>query len=135
MRYRFLEHTADVQAECWADGFEGLLEAAAEALYALALGERRTGGDVVRTVTATGDSREDILVRWLQELIFALEVDRFVATAFSFACGEEGTVRAELHGYVCVPDDRVEEVKSATYHELNVRKTDHGLVARVVFDL
>ena len=134
-RFEFLDHTADVQAECRADDFPGLLEAAARALYALTLRDVRAGHDETRTFEITGESREEILVRWLQELIFLLDVERFVATAFVFSAAEKHGVTATLRGYHCEPADRAEEVKSATYHEIEVRETDQGLVARVIFDL
>jgi SHS2 domain-containing protein len=136
MYFRFLEHTADVQVECFAETFHGLLEASARALYALALRHVRSdNNEEARSVQVTGVSYEDTLVRWLQELIYLLDVEGFVATTFTFAQDEEGTVSARLGGYRCKTEDRAEEVKSATYHEIQVRETAEGFMARVIFDL
>ena len=135
MTYRFLEHTADAQAECRAADFPGLLAAGARALYALALIETRADAGAARTIEVTADSREDALVRWLQELIFLLDAERFVATRFEFTSDDPTAVRAVLCGYECTPEERAGEVKSATYHEIDVREDEHGLVARVIFDL
>ncbi len=135
MSFRFLEHTADVQVECCAASFHGLLEAAAHALYALALREMRAEVHSTRSIEVKGESREDILVRWLQELIFMLEVERFVATEFAFAADDPLAFVAELRGYTCAPKERVQEVKGATYHEIELRETGEGFTARVIFDL
>lgn len=135
MGFRFLEHTADMRAECRAPTFTGVLETAAQALYALTLRETRAGRDSTCTIAVKGSSREELLVRWLQELIFLLDVDRFVATEFTFSGDDPSGVTAEVRGYICLPDERAEEVKSATYHELEVRDTDEGCVAHVIFDL
>jgi SHS2 domain-containing protein len=135
MGYRFLEHTADVQVELDAADFPGLLEAGTEALYALTLRERRNSVGESETVFVTGDSREDILVRWLQELIFLLDTKGFVATAFALEENGSRAVAGVLEGYRCGPDERAEEVKSATYHEIEVRRQEDGFIARVIFDL
>lgn len=135
MPFRFLEHTADVIVECRAPTFKELLATGAEALYAIALKETRPARGLERTFEMTGPGREELLVRWLQELIFLLDVERFVASGFDFDEAGEDIVRGRLRGYLCEPKERAEEVKSATYHELEVRETEDGFVARVIFDL
>lgn len=135
MPFRFLEHTADVQAECRAPDFEGLLETAAHALYAMAFKKTRSAADIEFAVQVSANGREELLVSWLQELIFLMDAERFVATDFRFDTVDNATVRAGLRGYRYDPEERAEEVKSATYHELEVRQTDEGFVARVIFDL
>ena len=135
MTFRFLEHTADARVECQAPSFEALLESAAQALYAITLREPRAAIEEERVIDVSGGGREDILVRWLQELVFLLEVGRFVAVTFAFDAVEAGRVRARLRGYLCTPEERAEEVKSATYHELEVIETGEGWLARVILDL
>jgi SHS2 domain-containing protein len=135
MSFRFLEHTADVQVECRASSFEGLLEEAARALYAIALSVVHDRRDMERTVGVTAPCREEILVRWLQELLFLLDTQRFVATSYTLSMASEGCMNAVLDGYICRVKDRAKEVKSATYHGLKVSESDGGLVARVIFDL
>ena len=135
MAFRFLEHTADVQAECTGATFEELLESAAHALYALALKETRDARDVECHVAVMGDNQEELLVRWLQELIFLLDTNAYVAAHYVFEGLRNNTLKATVHGYACRPDERAQEVKSATYHELKVTQTDEGYLARVIFDL
>ena len=137
MPFRFLEHTADVQVECSAATFAGLLETAAEALYAIALERKRNAQDVIRRVAVEGEcrAREETLIRWLQELLFLLDTERFVAVRAEFHRVSDGAIEATLRGYACAPEERAEEIKSTTYHELAIRETDDGFVARVIFDL
>ncbi|HUW62473.1 MAG TPA: archease [Candidatus Bathyarchaeia archaeon] len=141
MGYKFLEHTADVQAECRAETFTGLLETAARALYSVALNKQRKSVKASHELFVCGASHEDAVVRWLQELVFLLETSGFVAVRFAWDGSHreapEGalTVRCTAAGYFCDPADRDEEVKGATYHGLNVEKTEEGFVARIIFDL
>ena len=133
--YSFLEHTADVQVECRADSLGGLLESAARALYAVTLREVGTACEEERVVDVRATNREELLIRWLQKLIFLLDIEHFVGTQFAFEAIDENNACARLRGYRCTAGDRAEEVKSATYHELAIQQTDGGLVARVIFDL
>ncbi len=137
MPYEFLEHTADTQVECRAETFTGLLETAARALYAVALNGLRETDNVQQVVRVEGASREEVLVRFLQELLYLLDAVHFVATRFSWEqAGREALkFAARLEGYRCAPDERAVEIKSATYHDLEVRETEGGFVARVIFDV
>lgn len=133
--YRFLEHTADIRAECQAASFPELLETAAQALYAVALRETRTDAHVEHEVAIQAESPEEMLVRWLQELIFLMDVEHFVATRFDLHHAAEDRVAATLRGYEYQPEERATEIKAATYHGMAVRHTNEGIVAEVIFDL
>lgn len=137
MGFRFLEHTADALAECVAEDFGALLEAAAGALYALALRDTaQTGPPETRCVSLSGETLEDVLVLWLQELIYLLETESFVALVFDIETAAEGLqASARLEGYRCEEKDRAREVKSATYHQIQVVQAAGGYSARVLFDL
>lgn len=135
MSYRFLEHTADIRAECRAATFAGLLESAAQALYAIAFRKTRPDHLVEVVVDIRATSPEEMVVRWLQELIFFMDVRHFVATRFAFHQLTEDTLSATLRGYEYQPEERATEVKAATYHGMTIQHTDEGFVTEILFDL
>ena len=135
MSFSFLEHTADVQVECRADSLAGLLESAARALYAVTLREVQSVSDHERVVEVRAANREEMLIRWLQELNYLLDIEHFVGTQFVFESIKDGGACVRLRGYRCSAAERAEEVKSATYHELAIQQNDGGFMARVIFDL
>lgn len=135
MEYRFLEHTADARVECSGKTFAELLEAAARALYAVAfrcVEDRREGR---RSISIEADGAEEAVVRWLQELIYFMEAERFVATRFRFIQAEPRRVEAEVAGYMYRPEEREDEIKAATYHGMAVQETAPGWRAEIIFDL
>jgi SHS2 domain-containing protein len=136
MPHRFLEHTADVMAECRGATFRELLLSARDALYEVTLETRRddTGASLSIEVNDAAN-REDLLIRWLQELNFLLETEAFVAVAVEFTDLSRTALTARAAGYLCAPEERADEVKAATYHDLNIRRQEGALVASVVFDL
>jgi SHS2 domain-containing protein len=135
MQYRFLEHTADVRAECRGATFAELLEAAAHALYAVAFRRMEDRSDCLRSIHIEADGTEQALVQWLQELIYLMEAERFAATQFTFARADAQGVNAEVRGYTYAPDDREDEIKAATYHGMKIEQDDTGWRAEIILDL
>lgn len=135
MPFRFLEHTADVRVECEAESLPALFETAAQAFYAITLRTRDSDTNIERSLLLSGSGLEDLLIRFLQELVFLLETDYFAVSEFEFHAISPEELRATLRGYRCMPEDRAEEVKSATYHGLEVTEIDGRWTARVIFDL
>lgn len=136
MNYRFLEHTADARVECTGGTFAELLEAAARALIAVAF--RRVpkhGEEIQRLVSIKADGPEDAVVRWLQELIYLMDVERLAPARFDFRQASAQSIEAVVEGCPYQPEDRQDEVKAATYHGMDVRQTETGWRAEIIFDL
>ncbi len=133
--FRFLDHTADVLVQCCGDTFENLLIAAAEAMYDVALESVQDSKVNKMEINLSAESKEDLMLRFLQELLFLLDVEHFVCTDFDFHGAGEGELSASVRGYLCEGAERATEIKAATYHGLKIEKTESGLVAEVLFDL
>jgi SHS2 domain-containing protein len=135
MGYRLLEHTADVLAECEGASLEALFESAAQALYAVALEEASQQTSIERQVSLRAPDRETLLVQWLQELIYLMDVERFIGSVFAFESLGSTELHARIKGYTCNPVKRAAEVKAATHHQAAVRRTQEGWTACILFDL
>lgn len=133
--YAFADHTADVMADCWGRGFAALLTAAADALYETALEERHRDREHVQTVEVNAQGCEDMLVRWLQELLFLLDAEQFVGVSFSFQEAGPERLAASVGGYRHAPEERGPEIKAATYHGLEVQREGDLYKARILLDL
>jgi SHS2 domain-containing protein len=81
--------------------------------------------------------KEQLLVRWLQEVIFQMNVKQAVPTGFKIISLAEGTLEAQI-SYVPF-DARIHEfrreVKAATYHGLSMKKSGGQFRAAVIFDI
>ena len=133
--HTFVDHTADVMADCWGRGFSALLTAAADALYETALEERRRDREHVQTIELSAQGWEDMLIRWLQELLFLLDAEQFVGVSFSFEEASPERLAARVEGYRHAPEERGPEIKAATYHGLEVQREGDRYKARIVLDL
>ena len=139
--FRSFDHTADVGLEVCGESLEDLLATAAQAVFSVILD---TGPDAVETEaevlaeTAATAGFEDILVAWLQELLYRFEMEHLVPLEFDFAEAGPRRVRARV-GFGRFDPKRHRagtEVKAVTYHELAVRRSaDGGWSARVILDV
>lgn len=153
-----LEHTADVGIRVEASSVEQLFHRAAAGTVRLVQGdpgERPGGGPdapenddgrgpATRSVeirlpeeggvdgSAAGFER--LLTHWLREVLYLLEVERFLYAGATFDRLEPRHLEATVRGNDSAPPG-VREIKGVTYHGLAVRRAGDQWTARVVFDL
>ncbi len=135
-RYETIPHTADTGIIAYGTTLRELFEHAAYGMFDLMfdLAALRPQRDV--PVVAAGDTAEDLLVGWLEELLFLGEVHRLAFAGFTVDRLEEGGVQGAATG---APLDEVElrgpPIKAVTWHDLAVVQIPDGWWARVIFDV
>jgi SHS2 domain-containing protein len=132
--HRWIDHTADLCLEAWADDEPGLLaEAMRGVVLALTEGEAPGDGDARRLEIDSIDP-EDRLVRWLNEILWLAIGEGFVPARARIELHDEG-LHAELHGQADARALVRSEIKAATYHDLALTADPRGHRARVVLDV
>ena len=81
--YEFFEHTADVGAVVRGATLPRLFENAARAMFDLICDLRTVRPRRAVRIVVRGESLEDLLVRWLSELLFRLETQGLLFTSFA----------------------------------------------------
>ncbi len=136
-----LDHTADVGFELWAPSLEDLFDEARRALLMVVLERPPEEGNEEELVCLSAPERETLLVRWLNELIFFIQDAGLVPVRAEIRIEEPGqtgyTLEANLAG---APLDTERhgwqgEVKSATFHGLEITHGDEGWYAQVILDV
>lgn len=135
--YRLLEHTADMGIEATGGDPAELFTAAAEGLRAVLSDLPPRACTCWQEVEVGGRDNEELLVNWLNTILFRLEVDslfpeqfRIEAISPTHLSARIGGVR--LDGSVPPPD---REVKAATWHRLEVVREAKRWRARLYLDL
>jgi SHS2 domain-containing protein len=131
--YRQVEHTADIALELWGPDEEALLEQGALALVELLTDGAAVPATADRQVEVEVVDDGDRLVRWLNEVIWLALVDGFVVASARFDLSDPGRLRAHVLGDSATAI--VTEIKSATYHGLQIEREGPRLRARVVLDV
>lgn len=139
MAYAFIDHTADVAADLDGSTLDDIFVSAAQALTDTITDIRAVRPVVTESVTLEAATVDDLLVDWLNELLFRFEVRNvLVSTAtVSVSEGERWSLRAVASGETLDPDRHPSRVlvKGATYHGLHVTRDGDTWRARIVLDI
>ena len=135
--YFYFDHTADVGVEARSPTLGGVFETAAGAVFDLLVDRRTVGLETERGVSVRGADLEEVMVRWLSELLYLHDAEgllfcEFVVTGVS-AARLDGIARGEKydparHQTKC-------EVKAVTYHEISVCEVGGQWRARIIVDV
>lgn len=109
-----------------------LFIAAAQGLFAI-MARPAAEGTITRDVQVDATDSEELLVNWLNELIFLHETETETYTAFSITQFSPTHLSAKVSGGVTVEKHLV--VKAATFHDLQIQTSPSGVEATVVFDI
>jgi SHS2 domain-containing protein len=130
--FQEIEHTADWELEVWAPEFSQLVVQAARGMYHLA-GIKLTGDDLIeKKITIIKHDKEQLLVAFLNELLFYLEDENLGFDQFDFIFRGK-TLSARLFGSSV--HSLHKEIKAVTYHDLTISQNHLGFRAKIVFDV
>ena len=133
----WLEHTADLMLKVEAGSKEELFTTFGLELYQALLEETPSGRRSVRLIKIAGDNLEQQLVGFLNELIYLVEKEYFSAENFKDFVFEKNSLSVTADGWMYDIDELAlkQEIKAATYHDLDVKQRADKLSATVVFDI
>ncbi|RUM34834.1 MAG: archease [Archaeoglobus sp.] len=138
MRYRFVEHTADIAIEIYGENLESLLKNATLAFRDAFIFPERILGDEVRNIKI--EEEEDLyeyaLYDWMNELLYLFDAEHFAAIDAEVKVKRNGVlvVEGKLVGGKLSDEAVKVEPKAITLHNFKVEKED-GLKAFVVVDI
>ncbi len=132
--FEVVEHTADWSIRVRGQSLARLFQHAAEGMSMLIAGDLQTlPKDIVRDVQLSAVDVESLLVDWLSELAYWAEMEQIVFHSFDMPEVRQTYLKAVIKG------GRAEilhkHIKAVTYHELEVKRTDVGFEATIVFDV
>ena len=133
-RYEQIPHTADLAARIYASTLPELFTNTAYAMFDLMTDlETARSSSPVRVMVDAPDI-ESLLVAWLNELLY-LSFDRgLIFHDFNVVDLTEESLTAEASG--SEPGSRLKhEIKAATYHDIDIKKTEEGYEVVIIFDV
>ena len=135
--YETFEHTADIGIRARAGDLNGLFADAARGLFSVIV----SNPESIRPVQdfhfgVQGERRDDLLLDWLDELLYAFATQRAVFCDFVVRV-EPGGLSATARGEPIDPERHHldVEVKAITYHGLKVQPEGDGWLAEVIVDV
>ena len=135
-KFEILDHTADIAGRIYGRDFNELFVNASALLYSLMSPEFCGGAAADADMELSGDSPENLLVKFLNELIYRAEVKKTAGSVFGMKIEKKG-VKFHLNCRIEGREIRMpgREIKAATYHGLSIEEEDGVWTASVIFDI
>ena len=137
MDYEILDHTADVSVRVYGKSFEELLRNAACAMMELIVERDKVEPSEEIKIEARGETREELLVHWLQEILFVHQVKKMVFKDFEVKLKNETRVKGKAFGEKIDLEkhELSADIKAVTYHGLKIESVNDRLKVEIVFDI
>jgi SHS2 domain-containing protein len=135
--YRTIEHTADIGIEVESPDQAGIFARSALAMFDLMFGLGSIRRKEKRLVRAEAESLDELLVAWLNEVLYMCAADKMLFSEFTDATLAGNSFSAWGWGERIDPQVHFAEmeIKAATYHGLSFKPSDGGWAARIIFDV
>ena len=137
MNYELLDHTGDLGIRVWAADITGLFQEAARVLFAILTDLDRVEVRQNLEVAVQGSGREELLVAWLNELLYLYEVKGLLFCDFTLGEIDEKHVKGIAMGEKFHEGRHIikTSIKAVTYHQLEITEKDGRWQAQVIFDI
>ncbi|MCX8044960.1 MAG: archease [Desulfobacterota bacterium] len=137
VRYERIDHTADLGIRVFGQTPAELFEHAGFALFDCITDITRIAVQEKRSFSLQRDSLEELLVEWLNELLFVYDTEQMLFASFSVTLPTCMSLRATVGGEQYRTGAHVikKYIKAATYHNLAITCCQGIWQATIVFDV
>jgi SHS2 domain-containing protein len=135
--FEIIDHTADVGIIAYGADVEELFSNAALALFSLITEPESVEEKLHLDLEVISEDRDSLLVEWLNELIYLFDVKHILFSRFDIESLTHNELTATCYGEGFDPmKHKIKTgVKAATYHMLNLDKSDDGCKAQIILDI
>jgi SHS2 domain-containing protein len=135
--FRILEHPADMGLEMWGPDLAEVFRQAALGLTSVIVDPASVRDRETRTLSISGTDIENLLVRWLSELLYIYDGEGFLVRDVEIRKLHDSALEATLRGEKLIDGTHQfrTDVKAITYHQLNVGVEKKVWTARVFLDI
>jgi SHS2 domain-containing protein len=135
-QFEQVDISGDVGLKVWGQDLEELFENAAIGMSNLITDVSTVLESERREVHVVAENNEDLLVQWLNELVFLFDTYNYVCKSYSVGIVNK-KLRAEITGGTFDPSTSESGllIKAATYHDLSISKTNTHWEATIIFDI
>ena len=135
--YEVINHPADLGLRVFGETREDLFAAAARGMFDQITDLKSIRTKLRRSVTVEASNPEELLVRFLSELLYIFTGQELLLGKFKVIKMDDRHLEAEAWGEKCFPSRHQlkTEIKAVTYHNLKIDHDEAGWRAEVLFDV
>ena len=135
--FEILEHPSDLGIEAHGKSMDELFRNMALGLISVIAGTSKIQTSEYREVFVPAIDRENLLVRWLTEILFLYDANKFLTADVRFESISDTSLKATVFGerYDALKHTLKLDVKAITYHQLKIDEKDGEWTGRVFIDI
>ena len=138
--FSYFETTADLGVEATGKSLEEAFKEGAKGLYNIMVDIDKVDKKESVEFEVEGESLEELLYNFLNELLFYTDVDNLVFSDFDIKIEKDDNnykLRCTAYGEKIDKEKHniKEEVKAVTYHKMEIKQEDDGWKIRYIVDL
>ncbi len=136
MSYKIIDVAADVGLRAEGKTVEECFVNAGLGLYSLITDINLVKAEEKREISLSEETLEDMLISFLNELIFQFDAYGFIGRDIQVEI-KENTLKAAIWGESFNPEkhERKLLLKAATYHNLVLKRENSQWIAEIIFDI
>lgn len=133
MKFKFLEHTADIKFQAFGKSLEEAFENSALAMFNV-MYDGKVKTIIKKKIKVSGKDKESLLYNFLEELLFLLDSKNFFLSKLKVKIKD-----LKLEAYI--QGDSVKnykpniDVKAVTYNDMFIKKVKDKFIIQVVVDV
>lgn len=135
-KYKVIDDlTSDVLFEAYGNDLKELFENSAAALSSVVCDIEKVEKQKSFSVELKGESVEDLMINWLQEIIALVDTEEIFLSGFEINEIDENHLTANLYGEPISPEKAGVVVKGVTYYKMKIEKMKKQLKATISLDI
>jgi SHS2 domain-containing protein len=137
LKHKIIDHTADICVRVFGNSMEEIFVGSSKAMMEIITDVEKVNPSKEILIRARGENYEELLVKWLQEILYLHEVKKMVFKDFEIKI-ENGTKAVGKAYGEKIDVDRHEfysNIKAVTYHNLKIISSKDKYRVDIVFDI
>ena len=135
VKYKFLEHTADIKFQAFGEDLEECFKNAALALKETISGKIKPVGKIKKKISIKAKDKEALLYSFLEEFLFLLDSQDFLLGEIKKIKIKDRELKMEIVGDKANNYKFTNDVKAVTYSEMFIKKKKDKYICQVVLDV
>jgi SHS2 domain-containing protein len=135
MKFKFLEHTADVKFQAEGKEIEDVFKNSGLALKETICNKTKIKERKNKKINVKGEDFESLLYNFLEEIIYLLDAKNFIISEIKKIQIKKFKLTAIISGDTASNYQFTNEVKAVTYNDMFVKKDKGKWISQVVLDV
>jgi len=137
MKFKFIEHTADIGIESYGETWEEAFENAALGFWEIMTDTSKIEANVKREIKVKSEDMKSLLYDFLEKMLIFHDSENLVFSKFKVIKIEDNQLQAEVWGEEFNREKHIDKtaIKAITYHQMEIKEENNKKIIRFIVDV